>query len=117
MTKIFAINNPDQLKAIGDLAKEGDATIVARVWNATRRKNGGACSLDGRVMVSFYTEGRKRHAVVFRITSIAYMEEIAVLKYQAALAWCRKHLQEVKTISWEGAWKKVPLQSEHVNAI
>ena len=101
MTKIFAINNPDQLRAIGDLAKEGDTTIVARVWNATRKKNGGSCSLDGRVMVSFYTEGKKRHAVVFRITSIAYMDEIAELKYTPALEWCRKHLQEVKTISWE----------------
>lgn len=112
MTKIFAINNPDQLRAIGDLAKEGDTTIVARVWNATRRKNGGTCSLDGRVMVSFYTEGRKRRAVVFRITSIAYMDEIAVLKYQAALAWCREHLQEVKTISWEYLPEATPAKPE-----
>lgn len=101
MTKIYTVDNPEQLKRIGELAKEGDPTLVARVWNATRKKNGGLCSLDGRVMVSFYTEGKKRHAVVFRITSIAYMDEIAELKYAPALEWCRKHLQEVKTISWE----------------
>lgn len=117
MTKIYAIDNPDQLKAIGDLAKEGDVTVVARVWNATRRRMGGACPLDGRVMVSFYTEGRSRRAVVFRITSIAYMDEIAVLKYQAALAWCREHLQEVRTISWKDAWAKAPLRSECMGAV
>lgn len=91
MEKRFFFNAPQQLKEIELLVKEGSVVNVARVWSAARRK-GEKTAWDGKIGVSFYTQGRERLAVVFRVTIGDEMKEIAKLKYTPALKWCNEHL-------------------------
>lgn len=87
-TTRFALQTPEELRALAPFVKSGTVERVAAVWSATRRKNGGTCLWDGKIGVSFRTEGRKRIATVFRITSGDEANEIASLKYTPALNWC-----------------------------
>lgn len=91
-TTRFVLQTPEELRALVPFIKEGKVEQVAAVWSATRRKNGGTCSWDGKISVSFRTEGRKRIATVFRITSGDEVKEIALLKYTPALNWCMGNL-------------------------
>lgn len=94
MTKLFTIETPEQLRELSEFVKCGSVSTLATVWSATRRRMGGTSPWDGKIMVSFYTSGRQRNAVVFRITTSDETEESARLKYTPALDWCYKHLQE-----------------------
>lgn len=91
MAKRFLFDDPQQLKEIELLTKEGSVMNVARVWSAARRKS-EKTAWDGKIGVSFYTEGRERLAVVFRLTFGDEPKEIAKLKYAPALKWCNEHL-------------------------
>lgn len=96
MAKLFIVDSPERLRELAQFIKAGSISSVAAVWSAARRKQGGSCSWDGRIMVSFYTSGKSRNAVVFRIPAAEETEEMATLKYTPALAWCYEHLQEVR---------------------
>lgn len=91
MAKRFFFDDPQQLKEIELLVKEGSVMNVARVWSVARRKS-EKTAWDGKIGVSFYTEGRERFAVVFRIAFGDELKEIAKLKYSPALKWCNEHL-------------------------
>lgn len=91
MARRFLVDTPDMLMALKDFVKEGDVSRVASVWNVTRRKN-GACNWDGKIMVSFYTEEKRRIASAFRLTAAGAYEEFAKLKYAQALDWCKVNL-------------------------
>ncbi len=98
MTKLFIVDSPEGLREISQFIKAGSVSSVATVWSVARRKHGGSCAWDGRIMVSFSTSGRNRNAVVFRIRPTGEREKMAALKYTPALAWCYEHLhlQEVR---------------------
>lgn len=91
MAKRFFFSDPQQLKEVEALAKEGSVLNVARVWSVAKRKS-DKTAWDGKIGVSFYTEGRERLAVVFRIAFGDELKEIARLKYAPALKWCTEHL-------------------------
>ena len=91
MARRFLVDTPDMLLELKEFVKEGDVSRVASVWNVTRRKK-GACSWDGKIMVSFYTEEKKRIASLFRLTAAGVCEEFAKLKYTQALDWCKVNL-------------------------
>ncbi len=91
MARRFLVDTPDMLATLQEFVKEGNVSHVASVWNVTRRKK-GACSWDGNIMVSFYTEEKKRIASVFRLTAAGTCEEFAKLKYAQALDWCKLNL-------------------------
>ena len=95
MAKRFLFDDPQQLKEIEILTKEGSVMNVARVWSAARRKS-EKTAWDGKIGVSLYTEGRERFAVVFRIAVGDELKEIAKLKYTPALKWCNEHLRAVE---------------------
>ena len=91
MARRFLVDTPATLLELKEFVKEGDVSRVASVWNVTRRKK-GACSWDGKIMVSFYTEEKKRIASLFRLTAAGVCEEFAKLKYTQALDWCKTNL-------------------------
>lgn len=80
MTKRFYFTTPQQLKEIEAFAKDGSVMNVARVWSVAKRKS-DKTAWDGKIGVSFFTEGRERLAVVFRIAFGDELKEIAKLKY------------------------------------
>ena len=96
MAKRFVFRNPEQLKAIVELCKDGSASKVmnvARVWSVTCRQK-EKTPWDGKIVVSFSADRRGRYAGVLRYgTDDTPAVEIAVLKYNAALDWCNKNLQ------------------------
>lgn len=72
MAKRFVFRNPEQLKAIVKLCKDGSASKVmnvARVWSVTCRQK----------------EGTNDQMCV-----------LGWLKYNAALEWCRENLEEAQ---------------------
>ena len=91
MARRFLVDTPDMLLELKEFVKEGDVSRVASVWNVTRRKK-GARRWDGKIMVSFYTEEKKRIASLFRLTAAGVCEEFAKLKYTQALDWCKTNL-------------------------
>lgn len=93
--KLYLVESPEQLKEINQLCKTGSTMNVATVWSAARRKAGGKCPWDGKVMVSFYIEGGARIASVVRIDTSEQLNTVAWLKYTPALQWCRKNLNAV----------------------
>ena len=93
MTKLFLVDAPETLREMAQFVKEGNISSVAAVWSAARRKQGGTCAWDGRIMVSFHTSGRNRQATIFRITTTEKVEEFAFMKYAPALAWCSRLLR------------------------
>ena len=91
----FIFGNAEQLKAIIHLCKDGSATSitnVARVWSVTCRQKGKA-PWDGKIGISFCTEGRERKAYVFRIGTNGEENVIGWLKYNPALKWCEDNLE------------------------
>lgn len=93
--KKYVFGNPEQLKAIVYLCKDGsDSSItnVARVWSVTCRQKGKS-PWDGKIGASFYTEGRERKACVFRIGTNGKENVIGWLKYNPALKWCEDNLE------------------------
>lgn len=96
MTKLFLIDSPERLRQMSTLVKRGSISSVATVWSAARRRQGGTCAWDGKIMVSFYTSNQSRRAILFRVSAAEETEEFASLKYAPALAWCREHLQQIE---------------------
>jgi len=97
MAKRFVFRTPEQLKAMVVLCRDDASKIIntAKVWNvATRQK--GKTPWDGKICVSFYTEGRERKACVFRFGTDDQMHMLGELKYNSALKWCREHLDRVE---------------------
>lgn len=93
--KKFVFGNPEQLKAIAELSKDGSASSimnVAKVWSVTRRQK-GEVPWDGKISASFYTEGRERKARVFRLGTNDKISVIGWLKYNPALKWCEDNLE------------------------
>ena len=88
MTKLFTVETPEQLRALAPFLKDGSIDNVASVWSATRRKNGGHSAWDGKIMVSFWTDGKKKNSSVARIDSRNELIELATLKYTPALHHC-----------------------------
>ena len=98
MTKRFVFSNPDQLKEIAALCKDGNSAKVInveKVWNVTCRQK-EKTPWDGKIGASFYTEGRERKACVFRFGANDQMCVLGWLKYNAALEWCRANLEEAQ---------------------
>lgn len=94
MAKRFKFSHPDQLKEIAAFSKDGKDEQIHRtaiVWSATQRQK-GKTPWDGRIGVSFYTEGRERKACVFRFNTNDQMYVLGWLKYNAALKWCEERL-------------------------
>lgn len=95
MAKRFVFRNPEQLKAIVELCKDGSASKVmnvARVWSVTCRQK-EKTPWDGKIGASFYTEGRERKACVFRFGTNDQICVLGWLKYNAALKWCEENLE------------------------
>lgn len=95
MAKRFVFSTPEQLKEIAALCKDGNTTKIintARVWSVTCRQK-EKTPWDGRICVSFYTEGRERKACVFRFGTNNEKCVLGWLKYNAALKWCEEHLK------------------------
>lgn len=96
MVKRFVFNHPAQLKEIAKLCKDSGNTMIvntAKVWSSVMRQK-EKTPWDGRIGVSFYTEGRERKACVFRFGTNDQMRELGFLKYNAALKWCEAHLKQ-----------------------
>jgi len=91
--KLFAVETPDQLRELNQFCKSGGTQTVASVWSVSQRKNGGSSPWNGKIMVSFQTEGRTRNATVVRISTSDELREVAQLKYIPAIQWCREHLE------------------------
>lgn len=96
MTKLFAVETPEQLRALIPFLKDGSIVNVATVWSATRRKNGGRSAWDGKIMISFYTNGMKKNAVVVRIDKQDEPIELATLKYAPALHHCENTMKPIE---------------------
>ncbi len=94
MTKRFVFDTPEQLKDIGGLVKEGNILNVVRIWRVAKMKS-ATTAWDGKIGISFYTEGRERCASVFRLSVGGELKEMAKLKYAPALNWCREHLRAI----------------------
>lgn len=95
MAKRFFFRNPEQLKAIVELCKDGSASKVmnvARVWSVNCRQK-EKTPWDGKIGASFYTEGRERKACVFRFGTNDQICVLGWLKYNAALKWCEENLE------------------------
>ena len=92
--KRFLFADPSQLKAINAYCKDGGTLNVARVWSAMCRQK-GKTTWDGRILASFYTEGKTRKACVLRFSTGGEMVVIAWLKYAPALEWCFNHLRKI----------------------
>lgn len=89
---IFA--QPEQIKEIAQFVKHGNVLSVARVWSATKRKDGDTI-WDGKIGVVFRSSGKERRAEVFRKDAKGKLLTLAWLKYSPALAWCREHAEEL----------------------
>lgn len=98
MVKRFVFGNPDQLKETATLCKASSSQImnVAKVWSAVRRQK-GKTAWDRRICAEFCTEGRERKAMIFRYGTNDEKHVLGELKYNAALKWCREHLEEIQT--------------------
>lgn len=95
MAKRYVFSDPEQLKAIAALSKEGSACKimnVAKVWSVTCRQK-EKTPWDGKIGVFFHTEGSKRRACVFLRGMDDDMQVLSWLKYGAALHWCEEHLE------------------------
>jgi hypothetical protein len=92
MTRIFAVEKPEDLRAMEHLVKSGAVTNRAAAWSAIRRKYG--CSQwDGKIFVEFSTEGRERHARAYVVVSPRGEKKVfAELKYTPALDFAKKNL-------------------------
>jgi len=96
MAKRFVFRTPEQLKEVVELCKDGSAgkvMSVAKVWSATSRQK-EKTPWDGKIGVSFYTEGGERKACVFRFSTNDQLCVLGWLKYNPALKWCRENLEE-----------------------
>ena len=93
--KRFHISTPEELKALAEYAKEtpNRLTNIIRVWTAVKRKD-GKTRWDNAIYCGFSGD-RTRIAEIVRFTSDNELEYCASLKYNLALNWCEKHLQEV----------------------
>lgn len=94
MAKCFKFSNPEQLKEVAVFCKEGNVLNTARVWSVTCRQK-ERTPWDGKICVSFSSEGRERRAVVYRIGTGGEHKELAKLKYAPALAWCSENLSRL----------------------
>lgn len=96
MTKRFIIQAPYQLKEITQFCKDDSSKVmnVARVWSSVKRQ--GKTTWDGKIGVSFHTDGRERFASVFRVGMNDQMYVLGQLKYTPALKWCFDHLRKVE---------------------
>lgn len=93
MTRIFAVEKPEDLRAMDHLVKSGAVMNRATAWSAIRRKYGGSSQWDGRIFVEFSTEGRERHARVYVVVSPRGEKKVfAELKYTPALDFAKKNL-------------------------
>ena len=94
MAKEFVFKTPEQLKEITGLCKDNPSQIMntAKVWSVvTRQKE--KTPWDGRICVSFFSQGPERKACVFRYGTKNQRHILGWLKYNAALKWCSEHLQ------------------------
>lgn len=94
MTKRYIIKSPYQLKNIIQFCKSDICKMmnVARVWSSTQRQ--GITTWDGKIGISFRTDGRERIASVYRIGLNEQEFELVRLKYTPALKWCEENLSE-----------------------
>lgn len=95
MAKRFVFDHPFQLKDMVPLCKGDSSRIVntAKVWSVNARRN-GKTPWDGKIGVSFFTEGRERKACVFRLGINEQEHVLGYLKYSPALKWCEEYLQQ-----------------------
>lgn len=96
MARRFIFEHPDHLKEIVRFCKTGFSTITntARMWSVVKRQ--GKKTWDGKIGVSFYTEGRERMACVFRCGMNDQIHVLGWLKYIPALKWCEDHLRKAE---------------------
>ena len=90
MEKRYHIETPEQLRAVGEFAKEGDVKQVAAVWSAAKRKKDGKVPWD-KAIHALFTGGRFRKAKIIREKGECPVT-LAVLKYNLALKWCDQNL-------------------------
>lgn len=93
MAKQYIFQHPDQLKEIVAMCKDNPSQIVntARMWSVVTRQ--GKTTWDGKIGVSFFSQGPERKACVFRLGTNNQRHVLGWLKYNAALKWCEEHLQ------------------------
>lgn len=92
MQKRFRFIHPDQLKDIAPLCKDGNVLSTAKVWTVAQRQK-GKTPWDNRIFALFETNGRERHAKVYRLGANGENILLANLKYIPALTWCNGHLE------------------------
>lgn len=95
-TKLFLVDSPERLKELRQFCKDGSVMNLATVWSTAKRKS-GKTPWDGKIFVSFYTEGRMKFACVARASVGDELKEVAWLKYNPALDWCYVHLNLMET--------------------
>lgn len=93
MAKVFVVNTPEELEALGRFAKSVNGLEgLVRVWRVEKRK-GKMVPWDGAVYASFETIGRGRRALVYRQKTPDSKRIMAELKYAPALEWARDNLK------------------------
>ena len=94
MAKQFMFKHPDQLKAVVALCKDNPSSIsnTAKVWSTVTRQ--GKTTWDGKIGVSFFSQGPERKACVFRCGTNGQRHVLGWLKYNAALRWCEDNLEQ-----------------------
>lgn len=94
MARRFSIPDPETLLRMEHLVKSGNLSNFAKVWSAARR-SGGKTIWDGRIGVRFGPDGNGRRAMIYRIAPNGDWHQIAQLKYNPALEWCRVFLKPI----------------------
>ena len=96
MAKQYMFGCPEQLKAIIPFCKEDTTHIVntAKMWSVVVRQ--GKTTWDGKLGVSFFSQGPERKACVFRHGTNGQRHVLGWLKYNAALKWCEDNLEQTK---------------------
>ncbi len=100
-TKLFAIETPEQLKALAEFARDWPNNLLgkARVWAATQRRQ-GKTPWDNSIYAMF-SGTRSRDAAVVHLKQQAEMEEVPI-RYNKALNWCEQNLRQVHDEGTEG---------------
>lgn len=92
MTKRYHVKTPEQLIELNAFSKDGSAENIAKVWTIKLRKD-GTSPWDNAIFAIFDTSnGRK--AFIGRKSGAAMLVNVS-LKYNPALQWCEKNLEQV----------------------
>ena len=89
--KSYHISSPEQLNELGKFAKSDKLISLNRcTWNIERRKKNDT-PWNYAFFAEFYSYGTARKAVIIRHARNGSVSQVAELKYNAALQWCKQN--------------------------